>query len=76
MASLVFVAIKGRDKIHVVHALGELTCSNYRMTTHEQNASRSRHYARLGSSEQEALEELEESWTLSGKGRVLHSSGC
>lgn len=27
MASLVFVAIKGRDKIHVVHALGELTCS-------------------------------------------------
>lgn len=76
MALLVFVAIKGRDKIHVVHALGELTCSEHRMATHEQNASRSRHFARLGSSEQEALEELEESRTLSGRGGCYTAGGA
>ena len=47
MTSLAFVAIEGSDKIHVVHALRELTCSEHRMTTHEQNASRSRQYAMI-----------------------------
>lgn len=47
MTSLVFVAIEGRDKIHVVHALRERTCSEHRMTTHEQNAGRSRQYAMI-----------------------------